>query len=147
MEQLIKQACDLYDWVALLWAAFGEFLARNGSPPSIIGGHSFYFRLQDPVLDKSDNFLERNRWVGGVRQVHVIDGSGHSQRHIDSLRLCFEAKIQNWVDAYRIVKANRPFVYRISRIQEDQLSLADLDSPRDARLRSRTQNVQVGIYL
>ena len=53
MEQLIKQACDLYDWVALLWAAFGEFLARNGSPPSIIGGHSFYFRLQDPVLDKS----------------------------------------------------------------------------------------------
>ena len=54
MEQLIKQACDLYDWVALLWAAFGEFLARNGSPPSIIGGHSFYFRLQDPVLDKSD---------------------------------------------------------------------------------------------
>ena len=24
VEQLIKQARDLYDWVALLWAAFGE---------------------------------------------------------------------------------------------------------------------------
>ena len=24
LEQLIKQARDLYDWVALLWAAFGE---------------------------------------------------------------------------------------------------------------------------
>src|ERR1039458_9678857 len=24
MEQLIEQACDLYDWIALLWAAFGE---------------------------------------------------------------------------------------------------------------------------
>src|ERR1039457_6394488 len=53
MEQLIKQACDLYDWVALLWAAFGEFPARNGSPTSIIEGHSSYFRLQEPVLDKS----------------------------------------------------------------------------------------------
>src|ERR1039457_2435359 len=28
--------------------------ARNCSPTSIIGGHSFYFRLQEPVLDKSD---------------------------------------------------------------------------------------------
>src|ERR1039457_4006499 len=27
--------------------------ARNCSPTSIIGGHSFYFRLQEPVLDKS----------------------------------------------------------------------------------------------
>jgi hypothetical protein len=24
LEQLIEQACDLYDWIALLWAAFGE---------------------------------------------------------------------------------------------------------------------------
>jgi hypothetical protein len=56
MEQLIKQACDLYDWVALLWAAFGEFPARNGSPTSIIGGHSSYFRLQEPVLDKSESY-------------------------------------------------------------------------------------------
>src|ERR1035437_7725317 len=64
MEQLIKQACDLYDWVALLWAAFGEFPARNGSPTSIIGGHSSYFRLQEPVLDKSDTVgLE----IGGYR--------------------------------------------------------------------------------
>jgi hypothetical protein len=52
LEQLIKQARDLYDWVALLWAAFGEFPARNSSPPSIIGGHSLYFRLQELVLDK-----------------------------------------------------------------------------------------------
>jgi hypothetical protein len=44
----------LYDWVALLWAAFGEFPARNCSPTSIIGGHSLYFRLQEPVLDKGD---------------------------------------------------------------------------------------------
>src|ERR1039457_4070885 len=58
MEQLIKQACDLYDWVALLWAAFGEFPARNGSPTSIIEGHSSYFRLQEPVLDKSDSVTQ-----------------------------------------------------------------------------------------
>jgi hypothetical protein len=32
LEQLIEQACDLYDWIALLWAAFGEFPSRNGSP-------------------------------------------------------------------------------------------------------------------
>jgi hypothetical protein len=32
LEQLIEQACDLYDCVALLWAAFGETPARNGSP-------------------------------------------------------------------------------------------------------------------
>jgi hypothetical protein len=55
LEQLIEEACDLYDWIALLWAAFGEFRARNGSPTSIIGGHSSYFRLQEPVLDKSDH--------------------------------------------------------------------------------------------
>ena len=24
LEQLIEQACNLYDWIALLWAAFGE---------------------------------------------------------------------------------------------------------------------------
>jgi hypothetical protein len=24
LEQLIEQACDLYDWIALLWAAIGE---------------------------------------------------------------------------------------------------------------------------
>ena len=24
LEQLIEEACDLYDWIALLWAAFGE---------------------------------------------------------------------------------------------------------------------------
>jgi hypothetical protein len=24
LKQLIEQACDLYDWIALLWAAFGE---------------------------------------------------------------------------------------------------------------------------
>jgi hypothetical protein len=24
LEQLVEEACDLYDWVALLWAAFGE---------------------------------------------------------------------------------------------------------------------------
>src|ERR1035438_480002 len=63
MEQLIKQACDLYDWVALLWAAFGEFPARNGSPTSIIGGHSSYFRLQEPVLDKSvSSYTHRGRY-------------------------------------------------------------------------------------
>jgi len=54
LEQLIEKARDLYDWVALLWAAFGEFPARNCSPTSIIGGHSSYFRLQEPVLDKGD---------------------------------------------------------------------------------------------
>ena len=34
LEQLIEQACYLYDCVALLWAAFGEFPARNCSPTS-----------------------------------------------------------------------------------------------------------------
>jgi hypothetical protein len=24
LKQLIEQACDLYDWIALLWAAFSE---------------------------------------------------------------------------------------------------------------------------
>ena len=56
LEQLIEQARDLYDWVALLWAAFGEFPPRNCSPTSIIGGHSLYFRLQEPVLDKGDKY-------------------------------------------------------------------------------------------
>jgi hypothetical protein len=32
LEQLIEQARGLYDWVALLWAAFSEFPARIGSP-------------------------------------------------------------------------------------------------------------------
>ena len=44
LEQLIEQACDLYDWIALLWAACGEAPPRNGSPTSIIGGHSFLFQ-------------------------------------------------------------------------------------------------------
>src|ERR1017187_2270591 len=66
MEQLIKQACDLYDWVALLWAAFGEFPARNGPPTSIIGGHSSYFRLQEPVLDKSES-----GWLLAARRIHA----------------------------------------------------------------------------
>jgi hypothetical protein len=54
LEQLIEEARDLYDWIALLWAAFGEFPARNCSPTSIIGGRSSYFRPQEPVLDKGD---------------------------------------------------------------------------------------------
>ena len=54
LEQLIEQARDLYDWIALLWAACGEFPARNCSPTSIIGGHSLYFRLQKPVWDKGE---------------------------------------------------------------------------------------------
>jgi hypothetical protein len=29
LEQLIEQACDLYDWIALLWAAFGEAPAKE----------------------------------------------------------------------------------------------------------------------
>src|ERR1022692_1862418 len=41
----------MYDLVALLWAAIGEFPARSCSPTSIIGGRSSYFRLQEPVLD------------------------------------------------------------------------------------------------
>jgi hypothetical protein len=58
LEQLIEEARDLYDWVALLWAAFGEIPARNGSPTSIIGGHSSYFRLQVPVSEKGDCLYE-----------------------------------------------------------------------------------------
>jgi len=44
LEQLIKQACDLYDWIALLWAAYGEAPPRNGSPTSIIGGRTSLFQ-------------------------------------------------------------------------------------------------------
>ena len=44
LEQLIEQARDLYDWIALLWAACGEFPERNCSPSSIIGGHSSLFQ-------------------------------------------------------------------------------------------------------
>src|ERR1035441_7424680 len=40
----------------------GQRLARipagNCSPTSIIGGHSPYFRLQEPVLDNSDIFSQ-----------------------------------------------------------------------------------------
>ena len=54
LEQLIEETRNLYDWIALLWAAFDEFPARNGSPTSIIGGQPSYFRLKKPVLDKSD---------------------------------------------------------------------------------------------
>jgi hypothetical protein len=57
LEQLIEEARDLYDWIALLWAAFGEIPARNCSPTSIIGGHAPNFRLKEPVLDKSDSLL------------------------------------------------------------------------------------------
>ena len=55
LEQLIEEACDLYDCVALLWAAFGE-TPRQGMARqrSIIGGHTPYFRLQEPVLDKGE---------------------------------------------------------------------------------------------
>src|ERR1035438_5970572 len=83
MEQLIKQACDLYDWVALLWAAFGEFPARNGSPTSIIGGHSSYFRLQEPVLDKSDLAYQfvynERRHSGGLADALFASPLGSSQ--------------------------------------------------------------------
>ena len=54
LEQLIEETRNLYDWIALLWAAFGEAPGKECSPTSIIGGHSSYFRLQEPVLDKSD---------------------------------------------------------------------------------------------
>jgi len=29
LEQLIEEARDLYDWIALLWAAFGEAPAKD----------------------------------------------------------------------------------------------------------------------
>ena len=55
LEQLIEQARDLYDCVALLvGGVWRGSRPRNDSPTSIIGGHSFYFRLQEPVLDKSN---------------------------------------------------------------------------------------------
>jgi hypothetical protein len=44
LEQLIEQARGLYDWIALLWAAFSEFPTRICSPTSIIGGHSSLFQ-------------------------------------------------------------------------------------------------------
>ena len=44
LEQLIEQARDLYDWIALLWAACGKVPARICSPTSIIGGHSLSFQ-------------------------------------------------------------------------------------------------------
>jgi hypothetical protein len=52
LEQLIEEARYLYDWVALLWAAFGEFPARNCSPTSIIGGRS-------PISDCKNLFWTR----------------------------------------------------------------------------------------
>ena len=52
---MIEEACDLYDWIALLWAAFGEFPARNGSPTSIIGGHSLLFQTPGTCL--------RQEWI------------------------------------------------------------------------------------
>src|SRR5579871_1464417 len=44
LEQLIEEACDLYDWIASCGQRLARLPARNCSPTSIIGGHSFYFR-------------------------------------------------------------------------------------------------------
>jgi hypothetical protein len=55
LEQLIKQACRLYDCLALLVGGVRRS-SRLGNVRQrpIIGGHSPYFRLQEPVLDKSE---------------------------------------------------------------------------------------------
>ena len=71
LEQLIEKACDLYDWIALLWQRLARLPARNGSPTSIIGGHSPYFRLQEPVLDNSEvlsNTKARNERLGKAKK-------------------------------------------------------------------------------
>src|ERR1035441_2163061 len=47
----ISKSISAYDMAVR--AAIGEFPARSCSPTSIIGGLSSYFRLQEPVLDKS----------------------------------------------------------------------------------------------
>jgi len=47
LEQLIEEARDLYDCVALLWQRLAKLPARNGSPTSIIGGRSSYFGLRN----------------------------------------------------------------------------------------------------
>jgi hypothetical protein len=44
LEQLIKQARDLYDWVALLWAAFGEAPGKATFANVIIGGQPISFQ-------------------------------------------------------------------------------------------------------
>jgi len=61
LEELIEEARDLSDWIALLWAASGEAPARICSPTSIIGGRSSYFRVQEPVLDNSDIARQKYR--------------------------------------------------------------------------------------
>jgi hypothetical protein len=44
LKQLIEQTRDLYDWIALLWAACGEAPAKERLANVIIGGHSPSFQ-------------------------------------------------------------------------------------------------------
>ncbi len=54
LEQLIEEARDLYDCVALLWAAFGETPSKEWLANVNYRRAPSYFRLQEPVLDKGD---------------------------------------------------------------------------------------------
>ena len=51
LEQLIEEACDLYDWIALLWAAFGETPGKEWLANVNYRRASLSF--QTAVLDKS----------------------------------------------------------------------------------------------
>jgi hypothetical protein len=53
LEQLIEQARDLYDWIASCGQRAARFPAKELLAHVDCRGHSLYFRLQEPVLDKS----------------------------------------------------------------------------------------------
>ena len=57
LEQLIEQACDLYDWIALLWAACGEAPAKERL------ANVNYRRALLPISDSRNLFWTRvNRY-------------------------------------------------------------------------------------
>jgi hypothetical protein len=58
LEQLIEQACNLYDWIALLWAASGE------APGKERLANVNYRRALLPISECKSLFWTRVNWIG-----------------------------------------------------------------------------------
>ena len=55
---------------------------------------------------QADDFLELERRIRRVTELHVVDGAGHVQHDVDTFRLRLQADVENRLDAHRIVKAD-----------------------------------------
>ena len=87
-----------------------------------------------PRSQQPNNLLKLYRWVGRIGELHVIEGAGYSQSYVNTLRLRLQAKIEDRVDAERVIERDGSSIYRVSRVQEYQLALTDYHSARDPRL-------------